>query len=111
MKIQIIKRKLELKKEQYEEAVSSCERLCQRFMDSINSVTMRLSDINGPKGGVDKECIVQIQLINGGVITAAKRHEHVPGAIHRTLDTARTLLRRKLGQNKRKSKTKSYALD
>ena len=104
MKINIIKRKLELEKEQHEEAISRCERLCKRFVDSINSVTMRLSDINGPKGGIDKECIVQIQLINGGVITAAKRHEHVPGAIHRSLDTARALLRRKLGQKKRRSK-------
>lgn len=102
MHINIINRKLELKKEQQTDTRQRCQRLCQRFVDNIRSLTMRLSDLNGPRGGVDKECLVQIHLTDGGTITAVKRHEHILGAVQLCLDTARSRLRRKLGERKKR---------
>ena len=102
MHVQIIKRKLALKKEQHSVAEERCRRLCERFLDRVTSMTLRLSDINGPKGGVDKECIAQVRLSNGSVLTSVKRHQHIEGAINRSLETVRSLLRRKLGERKRR---------
>ncbi len=33
-----------------------------RFGDRVRSFTVRLSDLNGPKGGVDKRCLVTVRL-------------------------------------------------
>lgn len=33
-----------------------------RFRSRIRSVTVRLADVNGPRGGVDKTCLVTIRL-------------------------------------------------
>ncbi len=33
-----------------------------RFASEIKRITVRAGDINGPRGGVDKQCRVQIQL-------------------------------------------------
>ncbi len=39
-----------------------------RFGDSINEVTVRLTDLNGPKGGVDKNCLIVVKMRKGGEI-------------------------------------------
>lgn len=33
-----------------------------RFQDRVCRVTVRLSDVNGPRGGVDKHCHLQVRL-------------------------------------------------
>ena len=33
-----------------------------RFQDRVERVVVRLSDVNGPKGGVDKQCHLQLSL-------------------------------------------------
>ncbi len=33
-----------------------------RFGTHVRSVTVRLADLNGPRGGVDKHCLVEIRL-------------------------------------------------
>ncbi len=100
MKITIISKNIELSKEEHDVATQRCERLCSRFMDHIMSVTLRITDINGPKGGVDKECLTRIHLRNGHTVTATKRHRKPGGAIGSSLQTIRSILRRHLGQRK-----------
>ncbi len=101
MDVHIVNRNVELKKTQVETLIERCQRMCARFLDSIASMTLRLHDINGGKGGIDKECLVRIRLNNGLVMTAVKREENVEAAIAKTLDAARALIRRKLGERKR----------
>jgi len=36
-----------------------------RFADQVRSVVLRLSDVNGPKGGLDRRCVAEVQLVNG----------------------------------------------
>lgn len=38
----------------------------QRWARDVQQIQVRLSDINGPKGGSDKRCQVQISLANEG---------------------------------------------
>jgi ribosome-associated translation inhibitor RaiA len=38
----------------------------RRFEDRIRRITVRLVDVNGPKGGVDSRCSISADLIDGG---------------------------------------------
>ncbi len=39
-----------------------------RFAGRIGRVTVRLSDVNGPRGGVDKRCQMVVALVPRGVV-------------------------------------------
>ncbi len=39
-----------------------------RFGHAIQEVTVQLTDINGPKGGHDKECLIVVNLQKGGKV-------------------------------------------
>lgn len=39
-----------------------------RFGDRIRSITLRVMDINGPKGGLDKKCQVLLKLKNKTIV-------------------------------------------
>ena len=39
-----------------------------KFGDSVNEATVRLTDLNGPKGGVDKNCLIVVKLRKGGEV-------------------------------------------
>ena len=45
----------------------------RRFGDRVRSVTVRLADLNGPRGGVDKECRIVMQTRGGGRVLARAR--------------------------------------
>ena len=68
MKITIKSHQLQLDQET---SISMERRLrfaLSRFGDSINRVTVRLTDLNGPKGGIDKECLIVVKLQKGGEV-------------------------------------------
>ena len=55
---------------QWSEALAAYaeERLQQRLervRDRVRSVFVRLADVNGPRGGSDKHCLVSVRLIGG----------------------------------------------
>ncbi len=39
-----------------------------RFDHAIGGVTVRITDINGPRGGHDKECLIVVRLRQGGEV-------------------------------------------
>ena len=39
-----------------------------RFAARIDRLTVRLSDVNGPRGGIDKRCRVAVALVPRGVV-------------------------------------------
>ncbi len=85
----------------------------QRVAERIEQVTIRLKDLNGPKGGNDKQCTVEIvqnvspfSTSHNSVrqqletVVVSKRSANLYDCIHRALDRAvRTSIRkaRKLG--------------
>jgi putative sigma-54 modulation protein len=63
--------------------------------DRVQQVTVRLADVNGPRGGVDKKCSVHI-VMNGipDIVTEDTEHDMYI-AINRAVDrVGRTVLRR-----------------
>lgn len=65
-----------------------------RFQDQLLSVIVRLSDINGPRGGVDKHCQVQIRLRGLPKIVIKDTEADLYVAVDRAADrSGRTLAR------------------
>ncbi len=66
-----------------------------RFTTAIAAVSLRLVDENGPRGGVDQRCRVQVQLRTGGSLTVEAVGSDPHAVIHDVVARmARTLSRR-----------------
>ncbi|MEM9453669.1 MAG: ribosome-associated translation inhibitor RaiA [Myxococcota bacterium] len=65
-----------------------------RFASRIRRVDVKLADLNGPRGGVDKQCRVEVILDHGGSVRAEGTEEHVRDAI----DLAVHRIGRRLGR-------------
>jgi ribosome-associated translation inhibitor RaiA len=69
MKIDIRFRGFEVSQSLREYIVRRAHFAFRRFGRGINSLTVRISDINGPKGGADKRCQVTIRGSGLGTVT------------------------------------------
>ena len=67
----------------------------------IKRVAVRLSDINGPRGGADKRCHLQVVVPGMPDIVIEDTKSDLYTAINRAMDRARTTVARKL-QRKQK---------
>ena len=67
-----------------------------RFDERIQRVSMWLSDVNGPKGGRDKHCRLQLALAGNTSIVIEDIHEILSVAINRAIERAGHSLVRKL---------------
>ncbi|MGH1543617.1 MAG: hypothetical protein ACRBHB_24670 [Arenicella sp.] len=63
--------------------------------EHVEKLTIRLKDINGSKGGKDKECCVEIKLAEQAPVVVIKRNSNAYASIRSALVRAsRTTLRR-----------------
>lgn len=51
------------------------------FSGQIRRVDVRLADLNGPRGGVDKRCRVSVALQHGGELVAESTDERLASAV------------------------------
>lgn len=66
-----------------------------RSDDRVSRVTVRLSDINGPKGGVDKACRIEVRLAGRPSVVIEDIQSDIYTAVDRAAGRAgRTVLRR-----------------
>jgi putative sigma-54 modulation protein len=66
--------------------------------ENITKVMMRLSDINGPRGGSDKRCHLQIKLKGMAGIVVEDIQADMYNAIDRACDRASRTVVRKIGR-------------
>lgn len=65
-----------------------------RFGTAIRIVTIRLTDINGPKGGVDMRCVVVVKLTPAGEIVVQGQGKDIFSAFNYCLPrVSRTITR------------------
>ena len=72
-----------------------------RFVGSINRVTVRLTDINGPKGGIDKECLIVVKLRKGGEVVVQGIGKNCSATLHYCADRIGRAVGRELSRNRR----------
>lgn len=71
-----------------------------KFRHRIQTVSVSLKDTNGPKGGIDKQCRVTVELIPSGTIGIEEVQADLASAIARSLDRAGHAVGRKLARLK-----------
>lgn len=72
------------------------KRLLSRIAHRIAALDVSLVDLNGPKGGVDRQCQVQAKLHDGQVVVVKARSEGFGPAIDRALHKlARKLIKQR----------------
>ena len=67
-----------------------------RFEDSVQSIDVFMKDTNGPKGGVDKQALIRVQLRSGQVVTTETTHENLYGAIKACVRRSKRSIRRSI---------------
>jgi len=72
-----------------------------RFPGRIDRVTVRLSDVNGPRGGVDKRCRVTVLLTPRGVVRVEGSGDDPFALAARAAKRAGRTVRRALGRRHR----------
>lgn len=66
--------------------------------DHIKRVVIRLSDINGPRGGADKRCHVQVVLTGMPDVVVEDTEVDLYDAIDRAIDRSSRTVERKVGR-------------
>lgn len=77
-----------------EHLVDHIEKLCDD--QEASEIDISLVDINGPKGGIDKECRVTVRLPGLSAIHVTETAETLHGAIDMTRDRLENALKRTL---------------
>jgi len=66
--------------------------------EHIQKIAMRLSDINGPRGGADKRCQLQIKLNGMANVVVADTQSDMYNAIDSACDRASYTVTKKIGR-------------
>lgn len=96
MRLSIRSRKFRLSSALERYAKRRAEGMVGRFQDRVRSVEICMSDLNGPKGGVDKRCLVRVSGPHRLDLTIEERGSDMYGAIDRALARARHALAREM---------------
>jgi len=96
MKQSIVARGMELSGELKEFAGRRIQFSVGRFAGRIRSLTVRLSDVNGPRGGVDQRCSVRVELEGGRPVIVREERASVHAAIAAALGRAGRAVQRTL---------------
>jgi len=96
MHIDIQSRPFSLTESLYEYSDQRIRSAVTRFEDHIQRISMWLSDINGPKGGRDKHCRLQIVLAGDTDVVIEDTQADLHVAINRAVERAARSLKRKL---------------
>lgn len=68
-----------------------------RHEHAVRRVIVTLGDVNGPRGGVDQQCVVHMRLRSGGrPVVVRAREATISEAVSKALDRARRRLGRRL---------------
>ncbi|MGB5397580.1 MAG: HPF/RaiA family ribosome-associated protein [Gammaproteobacteria bacterium] len=95
MQIAIQSRGFSLTDALHQHVLNRLEFTLSRGASRVRRVDVRLSDINGPRGGVDKRCLIEVRLSGLPVVVVQDVQSDMYTAIDRAAGrAARTVLRR-----------------
>jgi len=82
-----------------------------RILERIRSVVVRFTDLNGPRGGPDKRCDVQVQLVDGHTVRIRETDECLYCAINRAASRAKRVAKDRLRRQRVKRRSGSRRRD
>ena len=71
-----------------------------RFAGQVRSVALRLSDENGPRGGVDRRCVAEVQLVDGQRLVTHELSTDWGEAVGHAVGRAAGMLKRLAGRKR-----------
>jgi len=74
-----------------------------KFATAVERTSVRIEDVNGPRGGVDKRCEIKVVLSGFPSVVVAQRHHSLQAAMDRALDRTERAVRRTLHRRRTKS--------
>ena len=72
------------------------ESMHHNFGDRILSTQVHLSDVNGPKGGVNKKCLIHVELLKLPAVIVEDTEENLYSAIDNSCHSAERAVRKSL---------------
>ena len=81
-----------------------------RLSSFVSRAVVRLKDLNGPRGGVDKLCQIQFNTANGDVLVVSSRGAHWRATLEQALARASHALARRFSARKPRAVLKPSAL-
>lgn len=72
------------------------------FEDYITHVGVHLNDLNGPKSGVDKRCVIEANLVGRGPLAVNYEAEGVNEAIHLAAEKFKRIIKSKMDRIQQK---------
>jgi CBS domain-containing protein len=73
-----------------------------KFASSIERVTVRVSDVNGPKGGVDHRCLIKVVLSGLPSVVVERRDSALQRAVNAAIGSAAVAVRRSVQRRRLK---------
>ena len=104
MKMTILGRGITLTVAIREYAQRRLETALGRYRDTLASVQVRLADVNGPRGGIDKHCMIEVRGPALEPIIVRERYSDLYAAIDRAADRLDRTVARRLGRGRTLSK-------
>jgi len=71
-----------------------------RVSHAVRSVTLRLKDVNGPKGGINKRCQAVVELTTGERLIVEDLDEDVYDVVSRVAGRAKHIVKQHLGRQR-----------
>ncbi len=96
MRLQIVDRGRELTDEEREQVERRLRYALTRFEPQVERVTLHVQDENGPRGGVDKSCRVDVFLRHGDPVTVSDVDASMMAAVSRAADRVSRAVERRL---------------
>lgn len=78
---------------------------------AISRISVRLSDINGPRGGPDKRCLVEVQLKAASSVVIEDVEADLYTAIDRATERARRAVARRLARRREFARAARLPID
>jgi putative sigma-54 modulation protein len=94
MRIHVRAVNLTLDRRAREEVASRLQAALGRLEHRILRVGVRLADQNGPRGGEDISCLVEVRLRPRGMLFIEETGREIAGAVGRAAEAARTAITR-----------------
>lgn len=87
-----------------EHAQGRIPRVLGKALHQVRQLSVRVGDLNGPRGGVDKFCTIDVVLHGGRRLRVRSRHERLDAAVANASLRMRRLIQRTNARRRRSSR-------